>query len=87
MNDRAGEAGSQIETTDCDIESSVVDWLIDHPQSLAILRQLGVDYTCGGKSLEMACRERGLDPREVAARLRDPSAARVESHPMPERNP
>ncbi len=45
-----------------DLESSVSDWVIDHPETLPVFEQHGVDYTCGGKSLAHACRQRGLDP-------------------------
>ena len=48
-----------------DLDSSVPDWLIEYPQALALFQSLGIDYHCGGKSLESACAERGLDPREV----------------------
>lgn len=56
--------------SDCDLETSVPDWLIDHPQTLAVFERYGIDYNCGGKSLEYACRERGLSPQEVLAALR-----------------
>jgi regulator of cell morphogenesis and NO signaling len=55
---------------DLDLETSVPDWLIEHPQILTILEELQIDYCCGGKSLEFACRERSLDPQQVLARLR-----------------
>lgn len=48
-----------------DLENSVPDWLIEYPHALALFESLGIDYSCGGKSLESACVERGLDPREV----------------------
>ena len=53
-----------------DLDSSVSDWLIERPQHMRTFEELGIDYSCGGKSLEFACRERGLDPRAVLARLR-----------------
>ena len=53
-----------------DLDASIVDWVIDHPASVAIFEQLGIDYCCGGKSLRYACRERGLDAEVVLARLR-----------------
>lgn len=59
--------------TECDLDSSVPDWVIDHPQSLALFQELGIDYCCGGKSLESACRERQLDPQAILDRLRHPS--------------
>lgn len=55
--------------TDCTLESSVIDWVVEHPETLAVFQELGVDYTCGGKSLEFACRQQGLDERDVLSRL------------------
>jgi len=54
---------------DCDLDTSVPDWLLDHPETRAVFDELGVDQHCGGKSLAYACREAGLDPRAVLARL------------------
>ena len=51
-----------------ELDSSVPDWLIEHPRLLPLFQELGVDYTCGGKSLEAACRERGLSPYDVLRR-------------------
>lgn len=53
------------------LESSVPDWVIDHPETLALFQELGIDYSCGGKSLEFACRERGLPVLGVLARLQE----------------
>ena len=52
-----------------ELDRSVVDWAIDHPESIAIFEQYQIDYCCGGKSLQYACLQRGLNPREVLARL------------------
>ena len=51
-----------------DLTSSVPDWVIEHPDLLPLFRELGIDYCCGGKSLETASREQGLIPRAVLAR-------------------
>lgn len=56
--------------TACDLDTSVPDWVIDHPATLVVFQELGVDYSCGGKSLGYACRERGLDAEAVLAKLR-----------------
>ena len=56
--------------TDCNLETSVPDWLIDHPEILPVLQELGIDYSCGGKSLETACQEVGLNVQSVLAALR-----------------
>ena len=53
-----------------DLDSSVTDCVIDHPELLPLLRELGLDYCCGGKSLSTASREQGFDPRYVLARCR-----------------
>lgn len=63
--------------TDCDGATSVPDWVIDHPETLAVFEELGIDTSCGGRSLEYACRERGLELHEVLARLRDCIEARA----------
>lgn len=54
----------------CDLETSVPDWLIDHPALYQHFAAWGLEMSCGGKSLETACRERGLKPQEVLARIR-----------------
>lgn len=55
--------------TDCNIESSVVDWTIDYPVTMSLFDRLGIDCSCGGKSLEYACSVRGLDPQWVLRKL------------------
>ncbi len=61
-----------------DFDDSVPDWLIEHPLLLAVLERFGIDYACGGKSLRVACGERGRTPEEVLL------AANVE-HQLPNR--
>jgi len=56
--------------TDCDLETSVPDWVIEHPESLPVFVKFGIDYCCGGKSLAYACREQGVDARIVLAAVR-----------------
>lgn len=56
--------------TSCDLDTSVPDWIIDHPETMAVFEELGIDYSCGGKSLEYACREQGLDAEMVLSQLR-----------------
>lgn len=55
--------------SDDELDRSVVDWAIDHPESIAVFERYQIEYCCGGKSLQYACLERGLDPREVLAKL------------------
>lgn len=52
-----------------DLESSVSDWVVDHPETLPVFERYGVDYACGGKSLAYACRQRGLNPAWFLAEL------------------
>lgn len=61
--------------TSCDVETAVPDWVIEHPETLAVFQELGIDYCCGGKSLEFACREQGHDVNQVMSKLRQ----RIES--------
>jgi|GEM_PF-829790 len=67
--------------SDCDLETSVPDWLIEHPETWAVFRELGIDDACGGKSLEYACCQRGLNPESVIATLR----SHIERHAKGER--
>ena len=53
----------------CDLDTPVPDWIIDHPETLATFQELGIDYSCGGRSLAYACRERGLDAAMVLNEL------------------
>ena len=54
----------------CGLDTGVIDWVAEFPETLVVLETFGVDYACGGKSLGLACRERGLDPGTVLATLR-----------------
>lgn len=55
--------------TPCDLDTSVPDWIVEHPESLSVFQQLGIDFSCGGKSLAYACRERELDAKTVLEQL------------------
>lgn len=46
---------------ECSLESSVPDWIIDHPETTMVFQKLGIDTCCGGKSLEYLCQIQGLD--------------------------
>ncbi|WP_040352277.1 DUF542 domain-containing protein [Blastopirellula marina] len=54
----------------CSLETSVPDWVVDHPETLVVFQELEIDYCCGGKSLEFACQEQGLNEHEVLRKLR-----------------
>jgi len=53
----------------CDLDTPAPDWIIEHPESLAVFQELGIDFCCGGKSLAYAIREQGLDAAVVLAKL------------------
>lgn len=55
--------------TACTLDSSVPDWVIEHPETFTVFQTLGIDSSCGGKSLEFACQEQGLKPQDVLALL------------------
>jgi len=57
--------------TECSLETSVPDWVIDHPETLAVFQELAIDFSCGGKSLGFACRERGLSEQHVLSKLHE----------------
>jgi len=56
--------------TGIDTESAVVDWVIDYPESVAVFEEFGIDYCCGGKSLEYACSQANANAAVVGAKLR-----------------
>ena len=56
--------------TSCDLDTSVPDWVIEHPMTLTVFQELSIDYCCGGKSLDYACREQGHDPATILRKLR-----------------
>ncbi len=55
--------------SECDLDTSVPDWVIDHPETLAVFQELEIDTCCSGKSLGFACGQRGLDGETVLALL------------------
>ena len=44
------------------IADSVVDWAIEHAESIPVFEKHGVEYCCGGKSLAYVCQQRSVDP-------------------------
>jgi regulator of cell morphogenesis and NO signaling len=55
--------------TDCDLETPIPDWIIEHPETLAVFQELGLDFSCGGKSLGYLCERQGLDRNAVLETL------------------
>ncbi len=54
---------------DCDLHTSIPDWIMDHPETASVFHQLGLDPSCGGKSLEYVAVQKGLNPRHVLDEL------------------
>ena len=44
--------------------------MIELQKRMVVLAELGLDTTCGGKSLEYVCRQQGLSPAAVLIQLR-----------------
>ena len=55
--------------SECDLDTSVPDWVIDHPATLAVFQELGIDCCCCGESLAFACCQQGLDAQAVLTKL------------------
>ncbi len=55
----------------CDLDTSVPDWMIEHPETTAVFAELELDVACGGKSLRYVCQHRGLSPPAVLSKLLD----------------
>ncbi|MAT15013.1 MAG: hypothetical protein CMJ46_07060 [Planctomyces sp.] len=53
----------------CELHDSLPDWIIEYPETQTVFRELGLDESCGGKSLEYLCRQQGLVPEDVLHRL------------------
>lgn len=54
---------------ECDLASSVPDWIIEYPETTRFFDELQIDVSCAGKSLEYVCRTRGFDPSAVLEHL------------------
>ncbi|MBB02226.1 MAG: hypothetical protein CMJ47_06240 [Planctomyces sp.] len=59
----------EIPETLCDLDTSVPDWIIDHPETASVLREFGIDDSCGGKSLGYVCDQQGIDGKLVLKML------------------
>lgn len=62
-------------------EMSVVDWVIDYPDSLGVFQEFSIDYCCAGKSLEGACYQANANLAVVLAKLRI-IATRADAPPL-----
>jgi regulator of cell morphogenesis and NO signaling len=52
-----------------DVTDPIVDWVIEYPHAVPLFEQHGIDYTCGGKSLQYACEQRGVDAQRVVCEI------------------
>ncbi|HET6409717.1 MAG TPA: DUF542 domain-containing protein, partial [Chthoniobacteraceae bacterium] len=59
------------EMSACDLDTSVPDWIIEHPETFAVFQRMGIDCSCGGKSLAYACQAQGLNPQVVWMELQN----------------
>lgn len=64
---------------DLDLDSSVVEWVLEYPEVQGVLDALGIDQTCAGKSLGYVCRQVGREPhfvlKQLLAAIEDQSTA------------
>jgi regulator of cell morphogenesis and NO signaling len=52
------------------VDLPVRDIVVEHPETIPVLEQLGIDYCCGGQhTLAEACANRGLSPATVLEEL------------------
>jgi regulator of cell morphogenesis and NO signaling len=56
--------------SDDDADKSLVDWAIDVPEAQRVFEELGLDYSCAGKSLEYVCRQRDIPLQLVLLKIR-----------------
>ncbi|MFV0443367.1 MAG: hypothetical protein ACK5Q5_07335 [Planctomycetaceae bacterium] len=69
----------ELPETHCDLDTSIPDWIIDHPESLSVFREFGLDDSCGGKSLGYVCQQQGVNELFVLKRLQQILASEKES--------
>ena len=60
---------NEIPETFCDLDTTVPVWIIEHPETLGVFQEFGIDYSCGGKSLGYVCDQKGMDRMMVLERL------------------
>ncbi|QEG00791.1 hypothetical protein Mal15_48630 [Stieleria maiorica] len=55
----------------CDLDTSIPEWIIEHPETTRVFNAMRLDTSCAGKSLRYVCIHQGLSPTEVLERLRE----------------
>ncbi|MGB7327527.1 MAG: hypothetical protein WBD31_21805 [Rubripirellula sp.] len=53
----------------CDLDTSIPDWIVEHPETSRVFSELELDTSCAGKSLGYVCIHQGLSTQEVLQRL------------------
>ena len=57
-------------TTLLTLKDTVGDWAVNHPATSRVFEKRKIDYCCGGgKSLEQACQDSQVEPKELLAEL------------------
>lgn len=64
------------QTMNCDLYSPIPDWIIEYRETTSVFDRLGLDTSCGGKSLEYLCVKQDLSPALVLQQLE----AAIRSH-------
>ncbi len=64
-----------------ELQTTVGQWVAQHPQLSRVFETLRIDYCCGGGlTLSEACERRRMDPEQVLAELHDALEARPEGN-------
>ncbi|KLU01541.1 hypothetical protein RISK_006388 [Rhodopirellula islandica] len=53
----------------CDLDSSLPEWIVEHPETTKVFQAWGLDTSCAGKSLRYVCIHAGVSPAEVLQEL------------------
>ncbi len=79
MNDEDEKYQREKSMSPFEVNDTVGDLVARCPVLSRVFDEVGVDYCCGGKqTLEDVCREKGLDPQTVLARLEKSAIASSE---------
>ena len=60
---------NELSESDCNFDTSVPDWIIEHPETWSVFQEFGIDCSCGGKSLRYVCDQQGIDGKIVLKTL------------------
>ncbi|MFG0265051.1 MAG: hypothetical protein ACF8AM_07835 [Rhodopirellula sp. JB055] len=54
----------------CDLDSSIPEWMVEHPETEHVFNECKLDTSCAGKSLRYVCIQAGFSPPEILQRLK-----------------